>query len=138
MYDGKSLHVTAPRSTVPTRTLHRQPGGVLDAIRISDGTKVVLKLVRTDRDVPILEDLNSPKLLADPRNHTVPLLAKILVPDREDVMWIVMPLLLLAQDYKHPFRYVSEVVEYTKQFLEVSNLCFSRKKMECQCHSCSQ
>ncbi|KAF8178244.1 hypothetical protein BJ912DRAFT_984317 [Pholiota molesta] len=94
------------------------PGGVLDAIRISDGTKVVLKLVRTDRDVPILEDLNSPKLLADPRNHTVPLLATILVPDREDVMWIVMPLLLLAQDYKHPFRYVSEVVEYTKQFLE--------------------
>lgn len=104
--------------------LHCQPGGVLDAIQVSDGTKVVLKLVRTDRDVPILEYLNSPDLLADPRNHTVPLLEKILVPDQEDIVWIVMPLLLLAQDLNHPFHYVTEVVEYTKQFLEVSNPYF--------------
>jgi hypothetical protein len=124
MHDGESLYVTAPRSTV-TSIPHHQPGGVLDAIRVSDGVKVVLKLVRTDRDVPILEYLNSPDLLADPRNHTVPLLEKIVVPDREDVVWIVMPLLLLAQDIDHPFRYVSEVVEYTKQFLEVSNSYFS-------------
>jgi hypothetical protein len=105
-----------------------QPGGVLDAIRVADGTKVVLKLARTDRDIPTLEYLNSPVLLADPRNHTFPLLEKISVPDREDVVWIVMPLLLLAQDSCHPFRYISEVVEYTKQFLEVSNLRFNKIK----------
>lgn len=70
-----------------------------------------------------MEYLNSPDLAADPRNHTVPLLDKILVPNREDVVWIVIPLLLHSQTPSHPFRYVSEVVELTDQFLEVSSPC---------------
>ncbi|KAF8178269.1 kinase-like domain-containing protein, partial [Pholiota molesta] len=104
--------------TCPDSACMRVSCDVLDAIRVSDDTKVALKLVKTDRDIPVLEYLNSPDLLADPRNHTFPLLEKILVPDREDVVFIVMPLLLLAQGNQHPFNYVSEVVDLVQQFLE--------------------
>jgi hypothetical protein len=83
---------------------------------------VALKLVKTNKDIPVLEYLNSPDILADSRNHTFPLLEKILVPDREDVVFIVMPLLLLAQGNQHPFNYVSEVLDFVQQFLEVSTL----------------
>lgn len=76
--------------------------------------------MRTDRDVPILEYLRTPTLLADPRNHTAPILETIPVPDREDVVWIVIPLLLVFHTDNHPFQYVSEILEPIKQFLEVS------------------
>lgn len=125
--------ITCPDSQGMSVSLHRysimykhklsysQPGiPILDAIRISDGKKVVLKLVEVHKDVPIMEYLNSPDLLADPRNHTVPLLDKLSVPDREDVVWIVIPLLIFFQSPSHPFQYVSEVVDLAKQFLEVS------------------
>lgn len=54
----------------------------------------------------------------DPRNHTVPILDKILIPGEDGLVWIVMPLLLLFGTYAHPFRHVSEIVEAISQFLE--------------------
>ena len=92
----------------------------MDAVRVSDGKKVMLKVVDIERDIPILEYLNSPALLADERNHTVPILDKFPVPNEEYLTWIVMPFLLWFQAFTHPFQYVSEIIEPVSQFLEVS------------------
>ncbi|KJA25639.1 hypothetical protein HYPSUDRAFT_37677 [Hypholoma sublateritium FD-334 SS-4] len=94
------------------------PKKILDAVRVSDGKKVTLKVVDIDRDIPILQYLNSPSLLADERNHTVPILDKFPVPHEEHLTWIVMPFLLMFQAPIHPFRYVSEIIEPVTQFLE--------------------
>lgn len=93
---------------------------ILDAVRVSDGKKVILKVVDINKDIPILDYLNSPALLADERNHTVPILDKFPVPHEENLTWIVMPFLLMFHAFIHPFRYVSEIIEPVTQFLEVS------------------
>lgn len=92
---------------------------LIDATRLSDGSKVVIKVVNVTEDVPILEYLNSPQLLSDKRNHTVPIYDKIPVPDDEERVWIVMPFLLDLDTFAFPFCFVSEVVECVSQFLEV-------------------
>ena len=94
---------------------------VLDAIHIPDGKRVVIKVVCVDEDIPILEYLNSPQLLND-RNHTVPLLDTIPVPNDDKHVWIVMPYLLHFNCQVFPFCFVSEVVECVSQLLEVSSL----------------
>ncbi|KJA25556.1 hypothetical protein HYPSUDRAFT_37553 [Hypholoma sublateritium FD-334 SS-4] len=91
---------------------------VLDAYRISDGVRVMLKVVEVKEDIPILEYLGSPALRADKRNHTVPILDKVPVPGEDGRVWIVMPYLLRFQAFVHPFQYVSEIVECIGQFLE--------------------
>ena len=92
---------------------------MLDAFRVSDGTRVMLKVVEINEDIPILDYLHSPSLRVDQRNHTVPILDKILVPGEENRVWIVMPYLLMFQAFVHPFKFVSEIVECIGQFLEV-------------------
>ncbi|KAF4618701.1 hypothetical protein D9613_010146 [Agrocybe pediades] len=91
---------------------------LLNAIRIRDGKKVVLKRVSVDIDVPILEFLHSPEFAADPRNNTVPLLDVIYLPDDENTALIVIPLLLHFNALAAPFRFVSEFVEAIDQFLQ--------------------
>ncbi len=95
---------------------------VLDAFRVSDGVRVMLKVVEINQDIPILEYLGSPALRADKRNHTVPILDKVLVPGEENRVWIVMPYLLRFHAFVHPFHYVSEIVECIGQFLEVGDI----------------
>lgn len=72
-----------------------------------------------NEDIPILDYLASPALLADERNHTVPILDKFPVPGYEGLVFIVMPYLLMFQAFTHPFRYVSEIVECVGQLLDV-------------------
>ncbi|KAF9555262.1 hypothetical protein CPC08DRAFT_643130 [Agrocybe pediades] len=105
-YNDKTKYETEPDAVL------------LNAIRICDGKKVVLKRVSPKIDVPILQLLNSPKLVADPRNNTVPLLDCIYLPEDEDTALIVMPLLLHFDDVAVPFRFVSEFVEAVDQFLK--------------------
>ena len=82
----------------------------------------MLKVVEIDEDIPILDYLCSPALRADKRNHTVPILDKIPVPDEVNRVWIVMPYLLRFQAFVHPFNFVSEIVECIEQFLEVGDV----------------
>ncbi|KAJ7156514.1 hypothetical protein C8R43DRAFT_883830, partial [Mycena crocata] len=106
---------------------------VLDAIRVADNVKVILKLARTESEMDISWKLgkglleNSP----DPRNRTVPLLEKIpfdkhfLDRTTHDFKGLlVFPFLRQFDD--PPFTRVSEVVEALKQFLEA--LEFIHKK----------
>ncbi|KAJ6602637.1 hypothetical protein DFH09DRAFT_1069021 [Mycena vulgaris] len=54
----------------------------LDATRIDDGKKVILKRVLNDgHELGIIKYLNTPSVRSDPRNRTIPLLDIIPLPD---------------------------------------------------------
>ncbi|KAF5378309.1 hypothetical protein D9615_008786 [Tricholomella constricta] len=91
---------------------------LLDAIRISDGARVVLKRVETWRDeLPIAQYLSSPDMQRDPRNHTVPILDILLLPDDDEHALLVMPQLLLFDEL--PFRRLGEFVDALRQYFEL-------------------
>ncbi|KAK0442214.1 kinase-like domain-containing protein [Armillaria borealis] len=70
---------------------------VLDAVRMKDGVKVVIRITRTDT-----ASLSMAKRLCSsdkPRNHTVPILEVIPIPDDEDQrVFMVMPMLKLFHE----------------------------------------
>lgn len=91
----------------------------MDATRISDGMKVMIK--RTSpltSETAVLRFLNSPSLKADPSNHCVPIFD--VFPDTSDsnIVFVVMP--LLREFYEPPFGTVMEAIEFMKQTLMVS------------------
>ncbi|KAF9475435.1 kinase-like protein [Pholiota conissans] len=92
-------------------------GPVMDAVRISDNSRVVLKKVRTAGfEISVSQFLSSPTLRQDPRNHTVPLLDVIPLPTDDDWALLVMPKLLEFQ--RLPFRRVGEFCEAVLQYLQ--------------------
>ncbi|KAF4618470.1 hypothetical protein D9613_009889 [Agrocybe pediades] len=91
---------------------------LVDAVRVSDRKKVVLKRVNPQEEVAALEYLHSPELEKDPRNNTVPLLDVIRHPERDDIVIIVMPMLYLFESPSVPFEFVSEILEALDQFLK--------------------
>ncbi|KAJ3508111.1 hypothetical protein NLJ89_g5928 [Agrocybe chaxingu] len=87
----------------------------LDAVRVRDDTKVVLKIVSTrSNELPVVRYLNSADLRSDPRNKTVPLLDVIMFPHTDEEALIVMPRLL--QFNALLFRYLSEICQSLDQF----------------------
>jgi hypothetical protein len=88
---------------------------LIDAVRISDNTTVVLKRVETDREeLTIGQYLSS---FSDPRNICVPILDAMPLPGTDAEAIIVMPLLY---DFEYlPFRRFGEVTEAFRQFLKV-------------------
>jgi hypothetical protein len=90
----------------------------MDAVRISDSTKVVLKRVQTFREeLAIGQHLSS---FSDPKNSCVPILDAMSLPGTDDEAIIVMPLLY---DFEYlPFRRLGEVTEAFHQFLQVRSL----------------
>ncbi|KAF9040815.1 hypothetical protein BJ165DRAFT_324831 [Panaeolus papilionaceus] len=89
----------------------------LDAIRMSDGLRVMIKKVKTEKmELPIMMYLATPALRNDPRNHSVPLLDAIPVPGDDSIVLAVMPLLMDLN--KLPFRRVGEVVEVFERLFE--------------------
>ncbi|KAG6871426.1 hypothetical protein C0995_004777 [Termitomyces sp. Mi166 len=92
-------------------------GHVLDAVRISDGVKVVLKRFDTrSEELRVVQYLSSPRLAKDPRNHTVPILDVIPLPNSHSEALLVMPQLLHFAEI--PFVRFGEVVEAVQQFLQ--------------------
>ncbi|KAJ7078440.1 kinase-like domain-containing protein [Mycena belliarum] len=89
---------------------------VLDAKRISDGEKVVLKRVSTrGKELAILKYLNRPSVRADPRNRTIPLLDVIHLPHTPWSL-IIMP---YCREFNYPpFHCGNEFLESMSQFLE--------------------
>ncbi|KAL5492972.1 hypothetical protein ACEPAI_4420 [Sanghuangporus weigelae] len=89
---------------------------VIDAVRVSDGTKVAIKrLARQCDELSILEYLTSEEMLHDPRNNTVPLL-DVISEDADPYAFIVMPLLINFTFL--PYTSVEEVVDFMRQMLE--------------------
>ncbi|KAK7063709.1 kinase domain-containing protein [Favolaschia claudopus] len=87
---------------------------VLDAIRIHEGKKVVLKRVDTDSDeLKIIQYLSQ---IDDSRNHTIPLLGIIPLPPDNASSLLVMP---YTRQFDHPpFHCRAEFVELMRQYLE--------------------
>jgi hypothetical protein len=93
----------------------------MDAIRISDGKPVFLKRVNKSEH-PFEIDIGlfffSKPFASDPRNHCVPFLEVIPLPEDDNMAIIVMPFL---RNFDSPdFDTVGEVVEFVRQMVEVS------------------
>jgi hypothetical protein len=119
--DGSGLLVSTVYSFVTLAnkclTNAAQKDHVLDATRVTDGVKVVLKRVHSDGDeVQIALHLSSVEMSSDPRNRTVPILDVITLPDDKYVL-LVMPYLRIFNT--PPFHCRGEVVEALRQLLQV-------------------
>ena len=94
----------------------------MDAMH-KDGMQVMLKRVDVrggQQELKIAQMLSSPKFRDDPRNHSVPLLEILELPDTLDQKLIVMPIL---RPFDDPcFRTYGEFVAFFIQICEVSHL----------------
>ncbi|KAI0666034.1 hypothetical protein C8Q78DRAFT_1141228 [Trametes maxima] len=93
---------------------------ILDAVRISDGSLVMLKQIKTSwnpEEVEITQFLASDALRSDPRNHTVPVLDVLIVPDDSDITILVMPLLRACDNPR--WNTLGEVIAFLIQVFEV-------------------
>ncbi|KIJ27330.1 hypothetical protein M422DRAFT_784939 [Sphaerobolus stellatus SS14] len=98
-------------------SLYNPRAHIIDAIRIADNSKVILKLVKTTREeIPIARYLSSPSLRSDNRNRAVHILDFIPLPKTDEKAFLVMPL------HRHfnnpPFSFVSEILEALRQLLQ--------------------
>ncbi|KAJ6621031.1 kinase-like domain-containing protein [Mycena sp. CBHHK59/15] len=88
----------------------------LDAVRVSDGEKVVLKRVpTTGEELRIAMLLSSPHLRSDPRNRTIPILEVIPVVHES---WTLLVMLYCRRFDDPPFHCRAEFIEAMQQFLE--------------------
>ncbi|KZT41067.1 hypothetical protein SISSUDRAFT_1001390 [Sistotremastrum suecicum HHB10207 ss-3] len=91
-------------------------GKIMDAKK-KDGTLVAMKLVPTStKEIVIWRYLSSPELRKDTRNHCVPLFDVHPLPDTDDEVLAVMPLLLYYDAL--PFETPGEVMRCVYTFLE--------------------
>ncbi|TFK53485.1 hypothetical protein OE88DRAFT_1626029 [Heliocybe sulcata] len=94
-------------------------GSIIDATRTSDGSLVVLKEIKKSRhphEADIGLFFSAEPLASDPKNHCVPILEVLQVPDDEDLIVFVMPFL---RAYRSPiFDTFGEAVAYFKQVFE--------------------
>ncbi|KAH8091415.1 kinase-like domain-containing protein [Cristinia sonorae] len=94
-------------------------GNIMDAVRISDGEMVAFKLISRDvhpYEVEISEFLNSEPLRSDPKNHCVPIIEVLEVPEQPNSFILVMPFLRFFDS--PPFQTVGEVLEFLRQLFE--------------------
>ncbi|KAJ7092074.1 kinase-like domain-containing protein [Mycena belliarum] len=105
-------------------------GPTLDAVRMRDQADVMLKLLRKSTHVREVNGevegkfveleiglfFSSEPLVKDPRNHCVPILEVLEVPDDDDCIMIVMPLL---RKFALPrFDTFGEAIDFFKQIFE--------------------
>ncbi|OCB88212.1 hypothetical protein A7U60_g4617 [Sanghuangporus baumii] len=89
----------------------------MDAVKISDGRRVVLKRVRSNSgELDIHRFLSEPQRLEHPRSHAAPLLDEFADTEDPNFTYIVLPLLLYY--YRPDFYFVDEVVDFFRQLLE--------------------
>ncbi|KAJ7112949.1 kinase-like domain-containing protein [Mycena epipterygia] len=89
---------------------------VLDATRLQDGKKVILKRIETDGDeISIFKYLSDPSMRSDPRNRMIPLLDIIAMPD-SPWSFLVMP---YCRRFNYPpFHCRNEFVDAMTQFMK--------------------
>jgi len=92
---------------------------ICDATRMSDGTYVILKLIRPSEhpyEIDISTFLSSEVLASDRRNHCVPIYEVLKVSDVKDRAILVMPFLRSYND--PPFQTFGEAVDCIRQLIE--------------------
>jgi serine/threonine protein kinase len=106
---------------------------VPDAIRLSDGKFVALKIISKQRhpdEISIAAFMSS---LESPRNHCVPILDTIDMEGNEPETIIVMPLLRRFDTPR--FDTLGEVVEFFRQIFEVC-VCYYQALLDSLCNFC--
>ncbi|KAG0696947.1 kinase-like domain-containing protein [Suillus ampliporus] len=109
-------------------------GRIMDATRLSDGLYVSLKVIRHSEhphEAEIGQYFMEDKLASDPKNHCVPFLSVLSVPNDDDTQIIVMPLLLAFN--KPPFDTFGEVVECLRQLFEGLLFMHKHRIAHCDC-----
>ncbi|KAG7441302.1 uncharacterized protein BT62DRAFT_1043294 [Guyanagaster necrorhizus] len=100
---------------------------IIDAIRMEDGVKVVLRIVPVGSlELAMMMHLSSPKMPSDPRNHTVPVLGTIPIPGEEnDRVFVISP--VLRWFHSPDFHCRREFADAFRQILEVG-YCILRSR----------
>ncbi|CAL1706314.1 unnamed protein product [Somion occarium] len=94
-------------------------GSILDATRMSDNETVVLKKISTQVhpfEAEITKSFSTEPISSHPRNRCIPLLDVISVPDIEDTVLLILPLLRSYDDPR--FKSVGEAVAFFTQIFE--------------------
>ena len=92
----------------------------MDATRISDGAYITLKSIKPSvhpYEAEIGTYLSSEPLASDPKNHCVPIYDVLQVPDVDDRIILVMP--LLRKYNRPPMQTFGESVDFFQQVFEV-------------------
>ncbi|KAJ7087951.1 kinase-like domain-containing protein [Mycena belliarum] len=116
-----------PSWTLPGKKLHPSrcedslyiwlKDNILDAVRMTDNAKVVVKLVPTDSaELHIVNFLSDENKRSDPRNRTIPILDIFLYTDSPEYTFMVMP--YMRRFNYPPFHCRGEFVDAMRQFLE--------------------
>jgi hypothetical protein len=110
----RSLHVHSDPTLIDS-----QVKDVLDAVRVKDERKVVIKRMATgSEEHKIIAHLSSGSQLSDPRNRTVPVLDIITHTRDSSISFVVMP---FARRFSHPpFHCRAEFAKAIRQYIEVS------------------
>ncbi len=92
----------------------------MDATAISDGDFVVLKwsnIETTPQELATLRMLSTEPLRSDPKNRCIQLREVLKVPDRDDLVILVMPFL---SHWETPFFHtIGEFIDFSSQAFEV-------------------
>lgn len=97
-----------------------QHPSVLDAERLSNGELLGLKRVKKSLhpyEAQIAQFFCSGSVAADSANHCVPIYDVLQVPDDDDVIILVMP--LLREHYSPAFDTIGEAIEFFRQIFQV-------------------
>lgn len=90
----------------------------MDATRISDNSLVSMKRVDNPLENEINAHLSTEPFVSHPHNHCVPVYEVLEIPDLQDEVIVVMPLL---RPFNEPqFKSVGEAVEFFRQIFEVT------------------
>ncbi|KAJ3556602.1 hypothetical protein NM688_g1935 [Phlebia brevispora] len=107
----------------------------IDATKVSDGTVVALKKLfsdRSPREVEITKYFSTAPRDSDARNHCVPLLETLYLPDGVTIL-LVLPLLRAFND--PPFLSVGEVLEFCRQICEGLDYIHEHNIAHRDCHA---
>jgi len=77
----------------------------------------IKELDRGSEEAQIAQMLSAKELMADPRNHSVPIIEVIDDPEDDTKSYMVMPFLRAADS--PPFQFVKEIIDFVDQILEV-------------------
>ncbi len=89
----------------------------MDAMDLSSGKVVALKLIRHLENPHELDIGTFLVKSTDPRNHCVPILRELPVPDMDNHTIIVVPYLRPWHD--PPFKTIGEGIQFLKEMLEL-------------------
>jgi hypothetical protein len=109
----------------------------MDAVRLSDQSFVMLKLIHKGyhpHEIEIGQYLSTPAMQSDSRNHSVPLLDVLEVPDDSTTAIQVMP--LLRKFNEPPFGTVGEVVDCISQAFQVHTMLQACRVELCSSYYC--